>query len=212
MSVCVVALFDVAHSSGSWKMNFKLKFLCILFLNFLPQSFASPKNSRSRRVDDFAAKVKQLKEELKSLHVQLLDRLKEKVNLKSNKPPSKTTEEERTLSTKEKELTASPLTPSKNNAIKSLLKHLTNNTNVGNTTSYSLTTPSTAPLSLSSSLDKTTVTTKKTTVTTKKTTATKEEAKRALSNPVTHATVNSKDDVLDKLEYLQAAEESLGKL
>ena len=29
-------------------MNFKLSFLCILFVNLLPQSFASPQNLKSR--------------------------------------------------------------------------------------------------------------------------------------------------------------------
>ncbi|XP_067038900.1 bromodomain-containing protein DDB_G0270170-like isoform X2 [Acropora muricata] len=184
-------------------MNFKLSFLCILFVNLLPQSFASPKNLGSRRADDLAAKVKQLEEGLKSLRQQL----KEKVNLKSNKPPSKTTteEEERTLSTKEKALTTSPSTPSKNNATTRLVKHLTNNTNVDNTTLYSLTTPSTAPLSPSSSSDKTTVTTSKTA-------AANKEAKAASSNPVTHAAVNSKDDLVDEVKQLKEEVKSLHQL
>ncbi|XP_015752583.1 PREDICTED: S-antigen protein-like isoform X5 [Acropora digitifera] len=55
-------------------MNFKLKFLCILFLNFLPQSFASPKNSRSRRADDVLDKLEYLQAAEESLGKLKLER------------------------------------------------------------------------------------------------------------------------------------------
>ena len=117
--------------------------------------------------------------------------MKGKDNLKSNEPPSKTTEEGRTLSTKEKALTTSPSTPSKKNATKSILDYLTKNK-----TGYFLATQNkTAPLSPSSSSDKTTVTTKKTA-------AANKEAKAASSNPVTHATVNSKGKSTYKLTII----------
>ncbi|KAK2572908.1 hypothetical protein P5673_001918 [Acropora cervicornis] len=187
-------------------MNFKLKFLCVLFVNFLPQSFASPENLGSRRVDDVVDKLENLRAAVESLS----KLVKENGYVKSTEPRSKRESGRKTPSTEKEAPTTSQSTPKTVSG--------TPTTNVGTLSTPEV--PITLEMKMTTEPELETSSYSPTTLVaaTKVSEATLQAGSSELpANPTTLEPSKKNDrikldEVLDKLENLQAAVESLRKL
>ncbi|XP_074613002.1 uncharacterized protein LOC141872253 [Acropora palmata] len=187
-------------------MNFKLKFLCVLFVNFLPQSFASPENLGSRRVDDVVDKLENLQAAVESLS----KLVKENGYVKSTEPRSKRESGRKTPSTEKEAPTTSQSTPKTVSG--------TPTTNVGTLSTPEV--PITLEMKMTTEPELETSSYSPTTLVaaTKVSEATLQAGSSELpANPTTLEPSKKNDrikldEVLDKLENLQAAVESLRKL
>lgn len=183
-------------------MNFKLRFLCILFVNFLPQSFASPENSGSRRADEVLDKLEYLQAAVESLGKMV----KEKGYVKSNEPRNK----RQTPSTGEEAQTTSQSTTKGISEIPT--------TNLGTLSTSEV--PTTLEMEVTTEQELETSTYSSTTLVpaTKVSEATLQAGSSKLPGNSTTIAPSKKsdsiklDEVLDKLENLQATVESLHKL